>query len=108
MKILLDENVHKKLKFRLSDYDVATLKDMDWAGKRNGELMKLMTDAGFGLLITLDKGFEHQQNFVKYQIPVLVLKVQSSEYEFLLLLVPKLKSILATPLMNGVTTISQD
>lgn len=61
---MLDENVHNKLKFRFSGHDVITVRDMNWSGKRNGELMKLMLEYGFDLLITLDKGFEHQQNFI--------------------------------------------
>ena len=60
MKILLDENVHNKLKFRFPDYDVTPVRNMGWLGKRNGELMKLIIDYEFELLVTLDKGFEHQ------------------------------------------------
>lgn len=41
MKILLDENVHKKMRFRFPGHEVVTMGDMDWLGKRNGELMKL-------------------------------------------------------------------
>ncbi len=108
MKILLDENVHNKLKFRFPNHDVLTVRDMDWSGKRNGELMKLMLEVGFDLLITLDKGFEHQQNFTKYPIPVLVLKVKRSDYEFLLPLVDKIRTILASNMPEGVTIISSD
>ena len=108
MKILLDENVHNKLKFRFPNHDVLTVRDMDWSGKRNGELMKLMLDVGFDLLITLDKGFEHQQNFIKYPIPVLVLKVKRSDYEFLLPLVDKIRTILASNMPEGVTIITSD
>lgn len=108
MTVLLDENVHNKLKFRLSEHDVLTVRDMGWSGKRNGELMQLMVDAHFDVFVTLDKGFEHQQNFVKYPIPVLVLNVYRSDYEFLLPLVSKIKMTLANPLSIGVTHISPD
>ncbi|MBD2754509.1 DUF5615 family PIN-like protein [Spirosoma validum] len=108
MKILLDENVHNKLKFRFPDHDVATVRDMGWAGKRNGELMRFMVEYKFDLLITLDKGFEHQQNFIKYPLPVLVLKVKRSDYEFLLPLVEKIREILIDKLPNGTTIISLD
>ncbi|QIP12383.1 DUF5615 family PIN-like protein [Spirosoma aureum] len=108
MKILFDENVHNKLKFRFPDHDVLTVRDMGWAGKRNGELMQLMIEFGFDLLVTLDKGFEYQQNFIKYPIPVLVLKVKRSDYEFLLPLIDKVKIILASQLPEGVTVVSPD
>lgn len=108
MKILLDENVHNKLKFRFPDHDVVTVRDMGWSGQRNGDLMRLMIDFKFDLLVTLDKGFEHQQNFVKYPIPVLVLKVKRSDYEFLLPLVDKMRILFATELPEGVTVLEPD
>ena len=85
-----------------------TVRDMGWSGKRNGELMQLMVNARFDVMITLDKGFEHQQNFTKYPMPVLILNVQRSDYEFLLPLVDKIKAALATALPLGVTIISPD
>ena len=108
MTILLDENVHVKLRFRLSGHDVMTVRDMGWSGKRNGELMQLMINARFDVMITLDKGFEHQQNFAKYPIPIVVLNARQSDYEFLPPLVDKIKAVLATALPLGVTIISPD
>ena len=106
MKILLDENVHNKLKFRFPNHDVLTVRDMEWTGKRNGELMKLILDVEFDLLITLDKGFEHQQNFANYPIPVLILNVKRSDYEFLLPLIDKIRVLLENELSEGITVIS--
>ena len=67
-----------------------------------------MINARFDVVITLDKGFEHQQNFAKYPIPIVVLSVRQSDYEFLLPLVDKIKVVLATALPLGVTIISPD
>lgn len=108
MKILLDENVHSKLKFRFPGHEVTTVRDMGWLGKRNGELMQLILNHEFNVLITLDKGFEHQQNFGKYPVPVLLLEVRSSKYEFLLPLVDKIRMLLSTPLSEGITRVSFD
>ena len=45
MKILLDENIPKRLRFRLQGRpgitDVKTMKEMSWNGKTNGELLSL-------------------------------------------------------------------
>ena len=42
MNILLDENLPKQLKADFgSDYDVKTVRDMGWLGKKNGELLGL-------------------------------------------------------------------
>lgn len=69
------DNVHVKLRFRFPGHDVMTVRDMGWSGVRNGELMQRMISAHFDMMLTLDKGFEHQQNFTKYPIPVLLLNM---------------------------------
>ena len=104
-EILLDENVHKKMRFRFPGHEVVTVGDMDWLGKRNGELMKLLVDNEFDLFITLDKRLEYQQNFLVYPIPVLLLIVPGSRYEFLLPLVPQIRALLSNDLPKGVTKV---
>ena len=42
MRILLDENVHAKVNYNFGDeHDVHTVKDMNWLGKKNRELLGL-------------------------------------------------------------------
>jgi len=44
MKILLDENIPAKLRFDFGKgYEVFTVGDMNWLGKKNGELFGLAT-----------------------------------------------------------------
>ena len=63
MKILLDESLPGKLR---NDFDqthhVWTVRDMGWLGKRNGELLKLMTENSFELFVTVDHNLPYQQN----------------------------------------------
>ena len=73
MKLLLDENLPKKLKRDLTIHEVYHVSDKGWQGKKNGELLALMLAEGFDALITIDKNLKFQQNFSKYPIPVLVL-----------------------------------
>lgn len=40
MRILLDECLPKKLKKDFKNYEVKTVPEMGWAGKKNGELLK--------------------------------------------------------------------
>ena len=49
MKLLLDENLPVKLKYRLIDkgVDAYTVRDMNWLGKENGELLNLMLQSNF-------------------------------------------------------------
>lgn len=60
MKLLLDENLPKKLKKDLSIHEVYTVHDMGWNSKKNGELLKLMLNKGFDVLLTFDKNLQFQ------------------------------------------------
>ena len=55
MKILLDECVTKHLKLYLADFDVYTVREMQWSGIKNGKLMSLCVEHGFDVLLTIDK-----------------------------------------------------
>jgi hypothetical protein len=54
MRILLDECVPRPLKRELKDYEVRTVVDMGWSGKKNGELLQLMKQQSFTILLTTD------------------------------------------------------
>lgn len=73
MRLLLDENLPKRLKHDFSEYDVFTVREKGWNGITNGELLKLMLNDKLNALLTFDKNLQHQQNFSKYPITVFVL-----------------------------------
>ena len=89
MKLLLDENLSKRLKLDFPEHEICTVRDKGWEGKKNGELMRLMVDESYDALLTFDKNLQHQQNFNKYPIPVLVLNASNNTYLTLKNLVPK-------------------
>jgi hypothetical protein len=101
MKLLLDENIPRKLKNRLTEYEVFTVQEMGWNGKKNGDLLELMIEKGFDVFITADKNIKNQQNLSKYSIPVFILNVQLLTYDCMAPLIPLLKSQLKTKLTNG-------
>ena len=107
MKLLLDENLPKKLKNDFSDYIVYTVSDKLWNGKKNGELLRAMIDDEFDVLLSFDKNLQHQQNFNKYQIAVFLLNAEDNTYLTLQKLVHQIKTLLKLPLQNGVTEIKQ-
>lgn len=83
MKLLLDENLPVKLKHRFIEYGIEafTAKDMQWLGKENGELLKLMIENKFTGFITIDNNISFQNNFVEYPIAVIVLVAHDNTYE---------------------------
>ena len=73
MRILLDECVPQPLRRELPDHEVRTVVEMGWAGKRNGELLQLLTAEHFAVFLTTDQNLRYQQNFRDLQVAVLVL-----------------------------------
>jgi predicted nuclease of predicted toxin-antitoxin system len=63
MKLLLDENLPKRLKFDFPEHEVYTVRDKQWNGIKNGEPLNLMIEDFFDALLTFDKNLQHQQNF---------------------------------------------
>ncbi len=105
MKLLLDENLPKRLKADYPNHEVYTVRDMNWNGKKNGELMQLMLENSFDALITFDKNLQYQQNFTKYSIPVIVLNAMDNTYITLNSLTPKVNVLLNGELKPGANEI---
>lgn len=82
MKLLLDENLPVKLKYRFTEkgFSAFTVKDMNWLGKHNGELLQFFIKEGFEVFITTDNNLSFQQNFKDYPIQVLVIIAPDNTY----------------------------
>lgn len=101
MKLLLDENLPKRLKQDLKEHEVYTAAERGWAGISNGKLLQLLIDNQFDALLTFDKNLKYQQNFTKYPIAVLVLNASDNSYLTLRQLVHKIENVLRTELKFG-------
>ncbi len=89
-KVLLDENLSVKIKFRLQNAcEIFTVKDMRWNALENGELINAMQKEGFDYLITSDKNLQYQQNISTYPVCFIVLNIQDNNYETILPLMIK-------------------
>jgi hypothetical protein len=98
MRILVDECVSKplcrELVARLAGHDLRTAQEMGWNGKKNGELLRLMTVAGFEILLTVDRNLQHQQNLAAAGIAVVVMVAATNRLADLLPLIPKVEAVL--------------
>ena len=109
MRLLLDENLPKRLKSDFLNHEVFTVREKGWNGIKNGELLHLMLSDNFNVLLTFDKNLQHQQNFLKYPITVFVLTAFNNTYDELSPLTPQINQILETGILKpGVTVISID
>lgn len=72
MRLLLDENLPKRLKLDFPEHKIYTITDKKWNDIKNGDLMDLLVENSFDALLTYDKNLQYQQNFSKYTITVFV------------------------------------
>lgn len=87
MKILIDENLPRKLAAHLEGHECRTVVECGWSGKKNGELLAL-ADSQFDVLLTLDKNLPFQQDLGSVRIAVLILRARSSRIQDLLPIIP--------------------
>jgi predicted nuclease of predicted toxin-antitoxin system len=57
MRLLLDENLPKRLKQDFNEYEIYTAADKGWTGISNGKLLALLIENNFDALLTFDKNF---------------------------------------------------
>lgn len=61
MKLLFDEDLPSKLRYRLRpEHEAVSVQDIGWRGKKNGELLRPMETFGIEALLTGDKQMQHQ------------------------------------------------
>ena len=106
MKILLDECVPKKFKDHLAQYEVWTVPQAGWAGKKNGALLNLAAGQ-FPVFITVDKDLPHQQNIQGLEIMVVVLATANNDLESLLPYARRMILAAAQPSSTSAERISQ-
>jgi predicted nuclease of predicted toxin-antitoxin system len=101
MKLLLDENLPKRLKQDFTEHEIYTATEKGWTGVSNGQLLELLIEGKFDALLTFDKNLQYQQNFTRYSIAVIVLNATDNRYQTLKRLVPKVIDLLRQTLKPG-------
>jgi predicted nuclease of predicted toxin-antitoxin system len=79
MKVLIDECAPRALKTFLTNHghESLTVQEAGWAGKQNGELLKL-AETDFDALITVDTNLRYQQNLEGRRIAIVILQSSSN------------------------------
>jgi hypothetical protein len=88
MRVLLDECVSEQLRHHFKEYECQTARYVGLAGLENGELLRAAEAAKFDVLLTVDRGFEYQQNLGNRQIAVVIFCGRSVLLEDLIPLIP--------------------
>ena len=106
-KVLLDENLPVKFKYRLQDVcEIYTVTDKGWNSLENGDLIVSMQNDAFDYLITSDKNLQYQQNLSKYLISFIILNVTDNNYESILPMLEKIKQILIDETKSKLIVVS--
>jgi predicted nuclease of predicted toxin-antitoxin system len=82
MRILLDEDLPRKLGNALVGHEVTTVPRAGWSGIKNGKLLALAATK-FDVFLTMDGNLEFQQNLTTLPVAVLVVEAISNRIEHL-------------------------
>lgn len=97
MRVLLDESTPRRLASSFPDsFEIRTVQQMGWAGCGNGELLRRAVDHGFDALVTVDQGFEYQQNVAELPIPVVIMIAGRTRLQELRPLVAEVIAVLSS------------
>ena len=88
MRVLLDECLPKRLKRQLAGHEVLTVPEAGWAGRKNGELLRLAAGK-FDAFVTIDRNLVFQQKVGGLSFGVVTLRARSNRLADVQPLVPK-------------------
>lgn len=108
MRVLLDENVDRRLRrFFDDEHEVTSVPRVGWSGKKDGELLDL-AQREFDVFVTTDRGIPDQQNFSALDLAVVVLEAKSNTLEDLTPLMERVNAELGAPQPGTPQRISND
>ncbi len=97
MKTLLDEQLDRRLKEKLSKFEVYLVEDFNWQGLKNGKLREKLNENQFQILITADKNLPFQQDLRQMNFSIILLDTPSLAWRHQLPFVPKVEGFLRKP-----------
>jgi predicted nuclease of predicted toxin-antitoxin system len=106
MRIAIDEDIPNELTplFRGPGLVVEHVEDLGFKGKKNGELLTLLSGT-YDVLVTGDTNLEHQQNLQNFAIAVVVIHPRRLVVDQIKPLIPQAVAAFAAATKHAVTTI---
>jgi PIN like domain len=71
MRVFLDENIPRQIRFALSGHDVSYVEEEGWKGVDNGALLDLVA-ARLNVLVSADGNIFHQQELQRRSLSIIV------------------------------------
>jgi predicted nuclease of predicted toxin-antitoxin system len=91
VRLLLDECVDRRLAREIRGHDAATVRDLGWAGIRNGDLLA-QASGRFDVFVTVDRNLAFQQRTADLPFAVVALRARTNRLADLEPLVPALST----------------
>jgi predicted nuclease of predicted toxin-antitoxin system len=96
-RVLLDENLPRKLRRELPECTVRTVQEEGWSSFANGELLG-RAQANFEVLLTADRRLQFQQNLRRFNIGVVVILTPSLRFREIRTAIEAIRSAVGTVL----------
>jgi len=94
-RVLLDENLPRKLRRDLLEFDVRTVQEEGWTSFRNGELLSRAQHT-FDVLLTADRRLQFQQNIARFDLGVVVIVTVDLRLRAIRTAIDEIRAALAT------------
>ena len=94
-RVLLDENLPRRLRRDLPDFAVRTVQEENWTSLANGQLLGRAQDR-FDVLLTADRRLQFQQNLSRFNIGVVVILTASLRYRHIRVAIEAIRDALAS------------
>jgi hypothetical protein len=96
MRVLLDENVDRRLKPLFApEFEVLTVAERGWDGLKNGALLAA-AQAEFDALVTMDRSIPHQHSVANLAIGIVIIRHFSNRRKDVAPLMPRVNEALHT------------
>jgi predicted nuclease of predicted toxin-antitoxin system len=89
MRILIDNCVVKRFGPLITDHETTHASQLGWSKLENGDLIRTAEEAGYEVMITVDKNLQYQQSLAGRKISIIVLSPIFVYYEDIAALVPQ-------------------
>jgi hypothetical protein len=106
MRVLLEENVDRRLKRLFGDrFEVVTVGERGWNGEKNSELLRL-AEQEFDVLMTMDRNLEHQQDLSAFALGVILIIAKSNRLSDVEPAMPEVNGMLGQVRPGGLAVVS--
>lgn len=104
-RVLLDENLPRKLRRELSGFLVRTVQEEGWASLANGDLL-VRAQQSFDILLTADRRLQFQQNLSQFKIAIVVINTPELRFRTIKRAIESIRAALSEVDVGEMRTVS--